>query len=599
MVPARASFSTMIETPPLSKERTRSVIAESTAHHWADWFAEHTGLVWTCVDVHTGEVLARSALGAVPYCSHEMQNRLPHGASPIFHSSDDSLVEVALPLPGVVGNGLALTSYFLTHPQARPLTLVQAAALAEWTNAEFDAFLKTAPTMSLPVGQRLISGLLERLRLESREAALEYEIGALSQQLEYTTDETTLLHGVTEHLNLVRSVRELAEICVHRIHGLIDAAGHIVVITDEHQETHLLIDGEVPFDSVGVQMLLRCLDTHVGSRTIFRNELASTLFGENFPGLESLVVAAIGERGRRSGWIISCNLRYGHYGPIEANLLNTVARLLSTHSRNQRLFHEQDELLIDFVRSLVSTLDAKDPYTRGHSERVALVARRLSEELGLTDEEKNDIYLASLLHDIGKVGIDDRILRKPEQLTQDEFEQVQRHPDIGYQILKPLKHLQQILPGVRSHHETVNGRGYPQQLRGNAIPLMARIIAVADGYDAMSSDRPYRRGMPLDKVEEIFRRGIGEQWDRTVIEAYFAARDDIRALCDSYTLQDGNLLDGALSACWTGIGNRAGRSEHHGSADEGCSILEESDDSSLISVSSIFITVPSHHPQTT
>src|SRR4029078_2324324 len=126
----------------------------------------------------------------------------------------------------------------------------------------------------------------------------------------------------------------------------------------------------------------------------------------------------------------------------------------------------------------------------------------------------------------GKVGVDDRILAKPGQLTEEEFHQIQQHPMIGYQILCQLRNLAQILPGVRHHHEAFNGKGYPDKLRGEGIPLMARIIAVSDSYDAMVSDRPYRKGMPLDRLEEIFRRGAGEQWDPRVIEAYFQSKED-------------------------------------------------------------------------
>jgi HD-GYP domain-containing protein (c-di-GMP phosphodiesterase class II) len=163
--------------------------------------------------------------------------------------------------------------------------------------------------------------------------------------------------------------------------------------------------------------------------------------------------------------------------------------------------------------------------------------------LNLSQTELDDIYLSSLLHDLGKIGIDDRILSKTGKLTADEFRQIQQHPLIGYEILSPIKSLSSILPGVRSHHEAYNGKGYPDGLSGEDIPLMARIIAVADSYDAMASDRPYRDGMPLSILEDIFRRGSGEQWDPKVIEAYFAVRDEICTLSQSYTLNDGNLLD--------------------------------------------------------
>ncbi len=598
-MPARIASNTGTETTASLKGRSRSIIAESSAQHWVEWFAEQSGLGWECLDVTTGEIVARSHVRTVPFCSVQLRRQLPQGAHVVFHCEDHDLVEVALPLPGLLSNGLALTSYFLTNPQARPIVLAQAAAQDGWTNSEFDAFLANAPTMSFAIGKRLIEGLLHRLNLESRGATLEYEIGALSQQLEYASDEVTMLHGVSEHLNLARSVRELAEHCLHRMHGLIDAAGHLVVIEDDDHVQHVLTAGKVPFDDHSVQRLLHTLNMQGGVRAIVRNELAGVLLGEDYPGLESLLAASIGDRNGRYGWIVSCNLRYGLYGLVESNLLTTVARMLSTHSQNQRLFHEQDELLIDFVRSLVSTLDAKDPYTRGHSERVALIARRLSEQLGHSEDLQNAIYLSSLLHDIGKVGVDDRILRKPDQLTPEEFEQVQRHPDIGYEILKPLKHLQHILPGVRSHHEAMNGRGYPQGLKGDAIPLMARIIAVADSYDAMSSDRPYRRGMPLERVEEIFRRGAGEQWDRRIVDAYFAARDEIRALCEGYTLQDGNLLDNALYGTWSGIGNRFGNPGHHRSAGDPRFASSSEDLASRASLSSVFSTAVNHQPQTT
>ena len=113
---------------------------------------------------------------------------------------------------------------------------------------------------------------------------------------------------------------------------------------------------------------------------------------------------------------------------------------------------------------------------------------------------------------------------------------------IGYNILKGLRNLHKVLPGVRNHHESYNGKGYPDQLVGEEIPLMARILAVADSYDAMGSDRPYRDGMPTEKIEAIFRRGSGEQWDARVIDAYFNSRDDIQNICDTYSLANGNLL---------------------------------------------------------
>ena len=191
----------------------------------------------------------------------------------------------------------------------------------------------------------------------------------------------------------------------------------------------------------------------------------------------------------------------------------------------------------------MSTLDAKDPNTRGNSGGVALIAQQLAKQLGYSGEFIQDIYLSGLLHDIGKIGVDDGILRKEGKLTDEEFSQIQKHPMIGYKILTGIKKLKNILPGIRNHHEQIDGRGYPDGLRGSDIPLMARIIAVADAYDAMGSDRPYRNGMPLERLENIFREGKGLQWDSDVIDAYFEIRDEITRLSQKYNAEAETLAE--------------------------------------------------------
>jgi HD-GYP domain-containing protein (c-di-GMP phosphodiesterase class II) len=161
---------------------------------------------------------------------------------------------------------------------------------------------------------------------------------------------------------------------------------------------------------------------------------------------------------------------------------------------------------------------------------VARVSVRLAQEMGLHPDQVNTIYLSGLLHDIGKIGIDDTVLRKPGALTPEEYEHIKSHAEIGYRILAGLKQLDEVLPVVLHHHEQWDGKGYPHNLAGEAIPLMARICAVADSFDAMGSDRPYRKGMPEEKLDGILRAGAGQQWDAQVIDAFFRARDDIREI---------------------------------------------------------------------
>jgi HD-GYP domain-containing protein (c-di-GMP phosphodiesterase class II) len=158
------------------------------------------------------------------------------------------------------------------------------------------------------------------------------------------------------------------------------------------------------------------------------------------------------------------------------------------------------------------------------------MAVRLAEELGCDAAERNAIYLAGLLHDIGKIGIAQSVLRKPGKLSDEEFRHIKTHTEIGHRILRDLKKLDNILPVILHHHEAWDGGGYPLHLQSEAIPLAARIIAVADSYDAMSSDRPYRPGMPDEKIDEVLCNGAGRQWDPEVVAAFFRARDDIRGI---------------------------------------------------------------------
>ncbi len=186
----------------------------------------------------------------------------------------------------------------------------------------------------------------------------------------------------------------------------------------------------------------------------------------------------------------------------------------------------------DVVRALTSAIDAKDPYTCGHSNRVGQVARRLAEELGGDSHMLARIYLSGLLHDTGKIGIDDTVLRKEGRLTEAEYEHIKTHAEIGHRILAGLKQLDDVLPVVLHHHEQWDGKGYPHGLAGEQIPLMARIVAVADAFDAMTSDRPYRKGLPDERLDAIMREGAGSQWDARVVDAFFRARDDIREISE-------------------------------------------------------------------
>ncbi|HTO70388.1 MAG TPA: HD domain-containing phosphohydrolase [Myxococcota bacterium] len=174
------------------------------------------------------------------------------------------------------------------------------------------------------------------------------------------------------------------------------------------------------------------------------------------------------------------------------------------------------------VRALSEAVDAKDPYTRGHSERVGVYASRIARELACKRDFIERIYLAGLLHDIGKIGVPDAIIGKPDRLTQSEYELMKRHPEIGARILEPVKFLADIVPCVRHHHEWYDGSplGYPERLSAGGIPYPSRIILVADTVEAMTSDRPYRKALPLARVVAEIQRFRGTQFDPTAADAF-------------------------------------------------------------------------------
>jgi hypothetical protein len=204
----------------------------------------------------------------------------------------------------------------------------------------------------------------------------------------------------------------------------------------------------------------------------------------------------------------------------ELRLLECLAEELSTAATTRNLYQELREMLFSTVRSLVAAIDAKDEYTRGHSERVYQISSLIGQDLGLPPDDMQALTWASLLHDIGKIAIQGNILNKPGKLTVEEFNEVKSHPVRGCRVLEPIPQLQTSLPGIRHHHERHDGSGYPDGLRGDAIPLIARIISVADAFDAMFSSRSYRKAQTQEWAIEEIRTCAGTQFDPHVVESF-------------------------------------------------------------------------------
>ena len=191
----------------------------------------------------------------------------------------------------------------------------------------------------------------------------------------------------------------------------------------------------------------------------------------------------------------------------------------------QRAADENRQLFLGTVKALAAAIDGKDPYTRGHSERVSRFSVAIAQGMDFSDEEIETIRLSALLHDVGKIGIDDNILKKPAALTDEEFKLMKEHPQKGFKIMSQIPAMKDFLPGMYMHHEMIDGNGYPQGLKGDEIPMQARIVSVADTFDAMTTDRPYQRAMKFEDALARIKSFVGTRYDERVVASLVAACD--------------------------------------------------------------------------
>lgn len=205
----------------------------------------------------------------------------------------------------------------------------------------------------------------------------------------------------------------------------------------------------------------------------------------------------------------------GRFNEADLELLSAIGNQAGVALHRVRLMGELERLLLDTIRAIAATIDAKDGYTHRHSERVALLARRLGVELKLSADDLETVELSGLLHDVGKIAVPDAILNKQGRLTPEEFEEMKKHPGHGAEILQNIQNaaIKAVLPGVKHHHEKWDGTGYPDGLRGEDIPLLARLLGVADFFDALTSARAYRAAMSHDEVVELIEKGAGTHFE--------------------------------------------------------------------------------------
>ncbi|MDK2836733.1 MAG: hypothetical protein PWP21_1510 [Thermosediminibacterales bacterium] len=236
-------------------------------------------------------------------------------------------------------------------------------------------------------------------------------------------------------------------------------------------------------------------------------------------GIRSAAVFPVQAGGKMLVALIVCTPFTLDRAENEIGYLSIIASQVGLAIENAQLYESLQEYYMNVVNALAAALEAKDKYTQGHSLRVALWAKAVAQEIGLSDKEQEMVYIGGLLHDIGKVGLKEHILLKTSKLTPEEEKEIQTHPSVGAKILEPANLPKEVIEAVLYHHEDYDGGGYPEGIAGEKIPLLARIIRVVDSYDAMNSDRPYRKAFPQKWVIEELNRCSGKQFDPVVVKA--------------------------------------------------------------------------------
>ncbi|MEM6315392.1 MAG: HD domain-containing phosphohydrolase, partial [Planctomycetota bacterium] len=366
---------------------------------------------------------------------------------------------------------------------------------------------------------------------QRRIAELTQERNELSHQLGDCYEELSLIYALSGGMKLTRSPVAFFEAAAEHTRAVMEVETVGIHFWHERvRPTEHFQNGKQLFDEADLEQLHAAFRKRLELQreTVHVNEMQEDRFFAWAGGHAERLLAAPLERGDELlGVIWVANKRPEPPPPtgtrftsIDAKLLNGVAVEAGIHAENYTLFDDANSMMMGLLHALTAAVDAKDTYTCGHSERVALLSRELAEAAGFPTAFCERIYMAGLLHDVGKIGVPDAVIRKPGKLTDEEFDEIKRHPEIGARILSDIRQIEDLIDGVRHHHERFDGRGYPSGLAGEEIPLMGRIICLADCFDAMTSNRTYRNGMPSAKALAEIERCKGTQFDPALAQAF-------------------------------------------------------------------------------
>ena len=348
----------------------------------------------------------------------------------------------------------------------------------------------------------------------SRSSEQADEVESLSRNLAETYEELSFIYKLNNAMNVTANPEEYFRQIAENLGELLGVKAVLVVLFPE-----TLISGDK--DNIVIHCgQLPASEEQIMKRVYPQIQASDGTYSVSDEELGQMLLAPILRGERRLGMIMALEPMSGRqFDNIDATRLSNVANSAAVFLENFRLYGSLRRLFLGSMRALTSSIDAKDPYTCGHSERVALLSKKLVELMGLSGMEAERIYLCGLLHDIGKIGVPEAVLQKPDKLTVYEFELVKQHPVIGAKIIRGIQEMEDLIPGVLHHHERMDGEGYPDGLKGEEIPFQARVLCVGDALDAMTSDRPYRKALPAKLAESEIFRAAGTQFDPALVEA--------------------------------------------------------------------------------
>ena len=364
--------------------------------------------------------------------------------------------------------------------------------------------------------------LLSRIRVSDSQHEHDAElIESYTAQLSDSYEVIAALHMLGREMGRVDNAHAFLDLSADMIAATLDYAWIGYLLEDD--EGAFIQHGEVEMDEQAVRAHLTRLELEQPI-TVCDGVVVYDANGMFFEYGPQVLVHPLRTSNRRFRTIVVCGKR-GEDNSVsthDTKTIDSIAGIVASFLESLSLYREQRQTFLGFIGALSATIDAKDPYTQGHSERVAALAEQLARAVGYNEERAVRVRLCGTLHDIGKIGVPEDVLCKDSRLTDEEFEIIKTHPGIGARVLKGIPSMDDIIPGVLHHHERWDGRGYPEGLSGEDIPEVARILALADTFDAMSSNRSYRSARSRDEVFEEIRRNAGTQFDPSLVDPFLA-----------------------------------------------------------------------------